>query len=284
MKSNPVMTFYDTLFKVVYPGYKRMIIFPTPAQLGEVNLDQAFKIYRDRFADASDFKFFLVGNFSVDSISPLIEQYFGSLPGLNRNETWKDTSPKAADGITNLTVYKGTDPQSMVGLVMPEDFVWTEKNVLCMNMIREIMGIKLVEVIREKMSGVYSPQIMVNLDQYPKPTVQLMVMFGCSPKTTDKLTKAVFGEIKKIRKSGPTEVDLKKAQEAMIRARETDVEKNDFWLRKLESIYFNNDSQNSVATFKDRVNAITIEDLKLAASTFIKPDHYIRVVLMPEKK
>ncbi len=284
MKSNPIMTFYDTLFKVVYPGYKRMIIFPSPEQLNEVNLDQAFKIYRDRFADAGDFRFFLVGNFSVDSISPLIAQYFGSLPQLNRSETWKDTSPKAAPGITNVTVYKGTDPQSMVGLVMPEDFEWTEKNVLCMNMIKEIMAIKLVEVIREKMSGVYSPQVMVNLDKYPKPTVQLMVMFGCSPSTTEKLTKAVFGEIKKIRKSGPTEVDLKKAQEAMIRGRETDLEKNEFWLRKVESLYFNNDSPNNIDTFKERVNAVTTEDLRIAASTFLKPDHYVRVVLMPEKK
>ncbi len=284
MKSNPIMTFYDTLFKVVFPGYKRMIIFPTPAQLSEVNLDQVFKIYKDRFADASDFKFFLVGNFSVDSISPVVEQYFGNLPSLNRNETWKDTSPKPADGITNITVYKGTDPQSMVGLVMPEKFDWTEKNVLCMSMIKEIMDIKLIEVIREKMSGVYSPKTMLNMDQYPKPTIQFMVMFGCSPKTAEKLTKAVFGEIKKIRKKGPTEVDLKKAQEALIRARETDLEKNEFWLRKIESIYFNHDSPNNMATFKDRVNAVTIEDLKLAASTYLKPDHYMRVVLMPEKK
>ncbi len=284
MKSNPVMTFYDTMFKTVYPGYKRQVIFPSAAQLNEVNPDKAFNIYKERFADASDFKFFLVGNFSVDSISPLIEEYFGSLPGLNRKETWKDTSPKFADGITNLTFYKGTDPQSMLGIVMQEKFVWNEKNVLCMNMIKEIMGIKLVEVIREKMSGVYSPQVMVNTDQYPVPTVSLMVMFGCSPKTTDKLTKAVFGELKKIRKSGPTDVDLKKAQEAMIRARETDLEKNDFWLRKIESVYFNNDSPDSVESFKDRVNAVTIEDLKIAASTYFKPEHYVRVVLMPEKK
>ena len=284
MKSNPVMTFYDTLFKVVYPGYKRMVIFPSPAQLEEVNLDQAFSIYKDRFADASDFKFFLAGNFSTDSISPVIEQYFGSLPGLNRNETWKDTSPKVAEGKTNVTVYQGTDPQSMVGLVMPETFEWNEKNILCMNMIREIIGIKLVEVIREKMSGVYSPQVMMNFDQYPKPTIQTVVMFGCSPKTTEKLTKAVFGEIKKIRKNGPTEIDLKKAQESLIRSRETDLEKNEFWLRKIESIYFNHDSPDNIATFKDRVNAITIEDLKLAASTWMKPDHYVRVVLMPEKK
>jgi zinc protease len=284
MKSNPIMTFYDTLLKVVYPGYKRLVIFPTPSQLGEVKLDQALKIYKDRFADASDFRFFLVGNFSVDSISPLLEEYFGSLPALNRNETWKDTSPRVAEGVTNLKIYKGTDPQSMVGMVMQENFEWNEKNILCMTMIKEIIGIKLVEVIREEMSGVYSPQVMLNFDQYPKPTIQTIVMFGCSPKTTEKLTKAVFGEIKKLRKNGPTDVDLKKARESMVRARETDLEKNEFWLRKIESVYFNHDSPDNVATFNERINAITIEDLKLAASSFMKPDHYVRVVLMPEKK
>jgi zinc protease len=284
MKSNPIMTFYDTLFKVVYPGYKRMVIFPSPAQLNEVNLDEIFKIYKERFADASDFKFFLVGNFSVDSISPLIEQYFGSLPALNRNESWRDTSPKFADGTTNLTIYKGADPQSMVGLVMSEKIEWNEKNVLCMNLIKEIIDIKLVEVIREKMSGVYSPQVMLNIEQYPVSMFQMIVMFGCSPKTTEKLTKAVFGEIKKLRKSGPSAIDLKKAQEAMLRTRETDLEKNEFWQRKIESVYFNHDQQNTISTFTSRVNAITIDDLKQTAATCFKPDHYVRVVLMPEKK
>ncbi|MCX6279897.1 MAG: insulinase family protein [Bacteroidetes bacterium] len=284
MKSSPIMTFYDTLFKVVYPGYKRNIIFPTPSQLAEVNLDKLYNIYKDRFSDASDFKFFLVGNFSVDSITPFVEKYFGNLPSLNRNETWKDTSPKFAEGITNLTFNKGTDPQSMVGIVMSEKIEWNEKNVLNLNMIKEIVSIKLIEVIREKMSGVYSPQVMVNLDQYPKPSFQMILMFGCSPKMTEKLTKAVFGEIKKIRKKGPTEVDLKKAQEAMIRSRETDMEKNEFWLRKIESLYFNKDNPESVLNFKDRVNAVTVADLKNTAEKYFNPDHYVRVVLMPEKK
>ena len=284
MKSSPVMSFYDTLFKVVYPGYKRMVIFPTPVQLQEVKLDQIYKFYKERFSDASDFKFFLVGNFSVDSIMPVIIKYFGALPALNRRDTWKDTSPKFADKTVNLTFNKGTDPQGMVGIVMSEKIEWNEKNVLLMNMIKEIISIKLIEVIREKMSAVYSPQVTINLDQYPKPTFQIIVMFGCSPKNADKITKVVFGEIKKIRKKGPTEVDLKKVQETMIRARETDLEKNEFWLRKLESIYFNHDALNSVSTFKDRVNAVTGEDLKQIATTYLQPDHYVRVVLMPVKK
>jgi zinc protease len=284
MKNSPIAAFYDTLYKTAYPGYKRMIIIPTMSQLSEVKLDQVYKIYKDRFADASDFKFFLVGNFDFDTITPMIEKYFGSLPDLNREETWKNIYPKFADGKTNLTIYKGADPQSMVGIVMSEDFRWDEKTILHLRMLNEILSIKLVEVIREKLSGVYSPRIMINWDHYPKSNCQMIVMFGCSPKTTDKLTKAVFAEIKKIIRNGPTEIDLKKAQEALLRSRETDLEKNDFWLGKLESIYFNNDSPGSVTAYKERVNAVTVSDLQTTAETCFRMDHYVRVVLMPESE
>ncbi len=284
MKSNPIMTFYDTLFKTVYPGYKRLVIFPSEAQLKEVKLDELYKIYTDRFADASDFKFFFAGNFNVDSISAMLEKYLGSLPSLNRKETWKDTSPKIPEGITNLTFNKGSDPQSMVGLVMSENFEWNPKNLLMLTMIKEIISIKLIEVIREQMSGVYSPQVMLQPEHFPQSNFNFIVLFGCSPRMPDSLTNAVLGEIRKIREKGPTDVDLKKAQETMIRARETDFEKNEFWLGKIESIYYDNTDPSSILNFTDRVNAITIEDLKNAGTKYFDLKHYVRVVLMPEKK
>ncbi len=284
MKSSPVMTFYDTLFKCAYPGYSRMIVMPTVSQLEKVNLDEAYKIYKDRFADASGLKLILVGNFNIDSITPMIEKYIGSLPSLNKNETWKEVYPKFPEGAHNITVYKGTDPQSMVGIILSENFEWNPKNLLELTMLKEIVSIKLIEVIREKLSGVYSPQVMLRPEHYPKSTFLLGVLFGCSPKTTDKLTKAVFGEIKKIRKNGPTEVDLNKAKETLIRTRETDLEKNNFWSGKIESVYFDKTDPASIMDFKERVNKVTVEDLKKAAELYFKPDHYVRVVLMPEKK
>jgi len=80
-----------------------------------------------------------------------------------------------------------------------------------MTMLKEILSIKLIEVIREKLSGVYSPQVMLRPEHYPQSTYLLGVLFGCAPKATDKLSKAVFGEMKKIRKNGPTLVDLEKS-------------------------------------------------------------------------
>jgi zinc protease len=284
MKSSPMMSFYDTLFKSAYPGYKRIVIFPTPEQLKQVNLNMLYKIYVAMFASAKEFKFFLTGNFSIDTITPLVTKYFGSLPSLNRPEAWVDVSPKFPKGVVNNTLYKGTDPQGMVGIVMSEPFDYNPKNLLELDMLKEIISIKLIEVIREKMSGVYSPHIMIDPEHYPKSKFQFMVMFGCSPKAANKLTKAVFGEIKKIRTKGPTEIDLNKAKETLIRTRETDLEKNEFWLGKIESVYYDGTDPATILNFKDRVKAVTIEDLKLAANTYLLPKHYVRVVLKPEKK
>jgi zinc protease len=284
LKSNPMMTFYDTLFKCAYPGSHRQIIIPSMAQMEQIKLDDAYKIYKERFADPGAFKFFMVGNFQIDSVTPMIEKYFGSLPALHKNETWMDRHSHFADGISNTEIYKGTEPQSMVGLVFSEPFEWKHKNLVMLAMLKEIIDIKLIEVIREKLSGVYSPQVFIQTDHYPVSEYTLGVIFGCSPKNPDKLTKAVLNEIKKIRKNGPTLVDLNKAKETLIRARETDIEKNTFWIGKLESLYFDNTDPLSITNYKDRVNAITVEDLKIAAGTYYKGDHYVRVVLKPEKK
>ena len=172
----------------------------------------------------------------------------------------------------------------MVGIIMSEEFEWNEANVLYLNMLKEVLQIKLVEVIREKLSGVYSPQIMLNFDKYPKSEFMLGILFGCSPKTTNKLSKAVFGELKKLRKKGPTPEDLIKVKETLLRNRETELEKNSFWRSKIESLYFQQRDPASVMDFEERVDSVTIEELKTAANNYFNPEHYVRVVLMPEKK
>jgi len=284
MRSNPIMAFYDTLFKSAYPGYQRMIIFPTEAQIAKISLDRSYEMYQDRFADASDFLFFFTGNFTIDSITPMVEKYLGSLPGKNRKETWKNRMPNLAPGVNNVVFTKGEDPQSMVALAMSDRFEWNDKNRMTLSFLREILNIKLVEVIREELSGVYSPAVMLQFEQYPEPNYDLIIFFGCNPKTTEKLTKAVFRIMKDIQKKGPQSVDLTKAREAMIRKRETDLEKNEFWLSYLENAYFNGDDPLKINTYTERVNAITTEDVKQAAQKFFNLDHYVRVVLKPEPK
>ena len=77
---------------------------------------------------------------------------------------------------------------------------------------------------------------------------------------------------------------LKKAKETLIRARETDLEKNEFWMNKIESVYYDNTDPATIMNFRDRVNAMTVNDLKEETAHYMKADHYLRVCLVPEKK
>ncbi|RYY56724.1 MAG: insulinase family protein, partial [Chitinophagaceae bacterium] len=70
----------------------------TPAKVNQLNLDRMFKIYNDRFGDASDFVFVFVGNFDKATIRPLLENYLGSLPGTGRQETPRDYAVRIPPG------------------------------------------------------------------------------------------------------------------------------------------------------------------------------------------
>lgn len=282
--SSPIYAFIDTLIITSTGNSPRSIVIPKEKQLNQVNLDLAYKIYKERFSKANDFKFFIVGNIDADSITPLLEKYLGSLPGTAKPENWLDKNPKFPEGITDLEIKKGTDPKSMVGIILNEKFEWNDKNRICLRMAEEIISIKLIEVIREEMSGVYSPQIQMDFAQFPSSEYTLMVMFGCSPKNTNKLTKAVFKIIQNIRDKGPQEVDLNKTKEALVREREVDMKTNKFWLGRLESFYFNNDDPGLITDYMNKVNAITAKDIQELAVKYFLKDHYVRVVLKPEKK
>ena len=281
ISNNPLYSFIDTLYKSSTSNSPRSVVIPSMKQLNQIDLDVLYKIYTERFANSADLKFFIVGNIDADSVAPMLEKYLGSLPGTGKVETWKDNDIKFPAGITEVEIKKGTEPKSMVGIVFDEKIDWNDKKIIALKMAKEIISIKLIQVIREEMSGVYSPQTQLQVEKYPKPEFSLMIMFGCSPKNTGKLTKATLGIIKKLRDKGPVEEDMAKAKEELIRAREVDSKTNRFWMTKLEDIYFNNDAASSITDYNNKVNAMTAKDVQDVIVKYLLKDHYLHVVLQP---
>jgi zinc protease len=284
INNNPLVAFYDTLSKSVTSNSPRSVVIPSTKQLNSVDLDVLYKIYSERFANIGDMKFFIVGNVDADSITPMLEKYLGSLPSTGKQETWLDKTPKFPSGITEVAIKKGTDQKSMVGIVYNEKFEWNDKNLIALRMAKEIISIKLIQIIREEMSGVYSPQVQLQYEQYPSPEFSLMIMFGCSPKNTGKLTKACLSIIKSIRDKGPVAEDVSKAKEELIRAREVDIKTNKFWLTKLESVYYDKQDASNITDFNNKVNAMTAKDIQDIVTKYLLKDHYLHVVLFPAGK
>ena len=221
---------------------------------------RAFQLYQQRFANPADFVFTFVGNFDENLIKEYIELYLGSLKTSSDRETPKYEVVKGfPNKQVNETVYAGTEEQSWVGIAYDHDMEWTPKNTMIVNEINEALQIELINVIREKMGGVYSPMLQMGADREPKSSYSMMIMFSCSPDNTDKLSEACFNILKEFTEKGPSAETLEKVKKQMINEHETSLTTNNMWLSYITGKYYSGEDINSINTYVDRVNSVTIE-------------------------
>ncbi|MBU2554993.1 MAG: insulinase family protein [Bacteroidetes bacterium] len=284
MLANPQAVFYDTLYKLATQNDPRTIVIPTEAQINSLDLSVAYDFYRARFANANGFKFVFVGNFEIAEIKPLLTKYLGSLPNTGNPEKWKDVSPTFPKGITDVTVHKGAEEQSSVAIMMKEPFSWSAQSDLEMAMLMKILSIRLRENMREDQGGVYGVRASQGTSKYPKEMVSVTISWGCDPNKADTLSQTVFQEMNALQTSGPTEVNLNKAKETMIRDYETNAEQNNYWLNKIKGSLYNESELLTIEQIQQMINNVTTDDIKKAAGKYFNSNHYLRVVLRPEEK
>ena len=256
----------------------------TPESVDKVNLDRAVAMYKDRFADASDFVFTFVGAFKVDEIKPLLEKYLGSLPSTDRDDTYKHPNIYPPKGRIEKTIYKGLEPKSRVSLVSSGEYEYSPENNIQIEALQEVLQIKLIEALREEESGVYGVGVSESTDKYPTGHYRFSVGFGCAPENVDKLVKRTQEEVNKIKQNGADPKDIEKFVAETNRKMETALKTNNFWLDYLDDNTFLGDDLEEVFQQDKLLKSITVESTKAAANKYFNDDNFIKVVLMPEKK
>lgn len=283
MMSNPQAVFYDTIYKLATQNDPRTIVIPTEAQINSIDLDKAYTFYKDRFSNANGFTFVITGSFDVTEIKPIITKYLGSLPSADGITEWMNVSPDFPDGITEATVHKGTEPKSLVAIVMHEPFEFSVENRVKMSMLFKILNIRMRESMREDQGGVYGVRARPDMEKYPDESVTTIVSWGCSPDNVKQLYETVFHEMDTLKTVGPNEINLGKAKETTIRDYESNFEKNSYWLNKIKNAEYYNEKLWSFDELKSLVESVSSDDLKAMAKKYFKNDHYLKVVLMPEE-
>lgn len=255
----------------------------TPEILSEASFSKIRYILKSRFGDPGNFTFYFVGNINPEEVKEQFETYLGSLPKVNREEDFKDLGIEPPSGIVDKTVYKGTDPKSMVIINFHGDMEYNLENRLHLDAVSKVLSTKLLEEIREKKSGVYTIGAYPDARKEPKGQYRVTIFFSCDPERMDELTKGVFAEIEKIQKNGPTDTDLSKVIEKEKRAYEDNLQENRYWLQKLEEIEESSIKANDVLKYEKYINKLDNKTLKEAANTFFSQKEYIRIALKPEK-
>jgi zinc protease len=280
--NDPNSVFSDTVNAVLYQGNIRRSA-PSVAKLEQVNLKRAFEIYKERFADASNFTFALMGNFEVNVIKPLLEKYLGGLPSTHKGENYKDLGIHLPTGRIEKTVYKGIEPKAKVNLFFSGVFDYSAAEKIQLDGLKEVLQIRLTERLREDESGVYSPGVSESVSKYPNPSYSFGISFGCSPQNVEKLIASVLDEINKLKTSGPLQVNVDKYKAEDQRTRETSLKSNNWWMDYLVTSLQNHDDLHELNAYDSDMSKVTPETLKAIANKYLSGKNYIRLVLLPEK-
>jgi zinc protease len=281
IESDPKMYYSDQVSKILSQNNPRGGGIPTKSDIDKINLKRVYEIYNDRFADASDFNFEIVGNFKTDSIRPYIETYIASLPSINRKEIWKDLGIRPPKGIVNKNINKGSDPKSIVSIYFTDTATYNSDEAYWLRSLEDLLNIRLIEMLREEKSGVYSVGAKASMSRIPYNNYSISIKFPCAPNNVDSLVKQAFDIIKEIKETGVSDKNMGKIKETQERELEVSLKKNGYWLSYLENSFFYNEDLLNVLKKKERIEKLNSKNIQDMARKYFK-DQFIEVTLYPE--
>ena len=277
----PAFAFNEKWNEVSFRGHPRRRLL-TLATLAEVDLDRALDIYGERFEDASDFLFTIVGNFELEHLRPLVETWMASLPATYRNEKFRDVGAYAQPGVTEFSVEKGREPKSTVRVSYFGFADWNPLDAHLADSMAEALRIRLREVMREDLGGVYGVRVYSNLRRYPRGRYNSGFSFSCDPDRTDELLEVAYAEIERLKTAGPPQEIVDKVREIQRRSRETALEQNGFWLAALHLQQINQLPLADILDYESKVEKITRDSIREAARRYFDSSSYIQGVLESE--
>ena len=278
--SSPQNYYSNELTHIMTQNHPRGGGIPKESDIDKIKLARVYQIYRDRFADASDFTFEIVGNFKTDSIKLHLENYLASLPSLKRKETWKDLGIRPPKGNVSKNIYKGTDPKSFVTMAFTDTVRYDKKEAYYLKSLTDFLNIRLIEVLREEKSGVYGIRASSSMNRIPYNFYNLTIKYPCAPYNVDSLVSEALEIGKNIQSKGVSKTNLKKIKETQERELELNLKSNKYWLAYLENAEFLNDNLLDILSQKEQIEKLKSKNIKLAARKYFK-DQYIKVVLFP---
>jgi zinc protease len=281
VKLNPMAAFGDSVVRALYDNQLQMKRLEVE-DLRKVSYDRIMEIYRERYADASDFTFTFVGNIVKDSMIPMMEQYLATLPSLQRTEQ--------GDPGRVATLRKGSfsnrfrrtmeTPKASVIHFYSGQMTFAPETELQAVMLKQILDLVYTEKVREGESGSYNVQTLVDISIFPRGRTTMETYFDTDPALKDKLTAIVRNELQAIVAHGPREADFIKTRDNLLKRHEEAQQENGYWLSILDSYYFLDYDMHT--NYQTLLNQITPAQIQAFAKALIEQGNFVEVVMEPE--
>lgn len=282
MANNPQKIMSDSLQLIMTSKSPRTKLM-TPEMFDEISLEQIETIYKDRFIDAGDFTYFIVGNIDEETARTMAEKYIGSLTNLPRTETWVDRNVEGPKGKTvreieiPLEVKKAT-----VSINFDAKMEYAPEQNLILSVFRDILNLRYLEEIREKEGGTYGVRVSTSYSKFPKAEKSLSMTFDTDPEKAQHLKSIIYREIDKIAAEGPTAEDLDKVVKNLQKNREQSKLHNNYWMQALNSYYTYSVNPAAPENFEKILENMTAAKVQQFVKSFVSKADVVDIIFKPK--
>ncbi|NCU05650.1 MAG: insulinase family protein, partial [Chitinophagaceae bacterium] len=283
MGANPQFAFVDTLYSVLYNNDPLApITLPKAQNFDKIDMKRAVEIYKERFGDAGSMEFVFVGSFKEEEIIPLIEQYIGSLPATGKKFASVDNKVRPVKGKKDMMVKKGKDERSMIIQLHSGEVAYSQDLEMKAQAATEVLNIRIIEELREKIGGIYGGGIYGSLEREPYSNYTFAVQLPCGPEKADTLLKAINKEIKEIVTKGPSQKNLDKVKQQWREQHKIDLKENEDWLSAITESKFPGNNIDYFINYEKYIDQITVKDVQQAAAKLLNGPNVFTAIQMPE--
>ena len=218
----------DSLSSGLYNGnpYHQPV---TKDDLNSITLERMERVFRDRFADFSDFSFVIVGNFDEASLREYCRTYLANLPQARRKDSVRDAGIRPFEGLKNIRFQKGESDRCFASLATSGSYELSQQNAIDLTAMLMVLNEKLRENIREERSGVYFVQAWSETNRYAKPHFTLQTYMACSPARVDELNLAILATIDSLKAGQFGEKYLTSTTTTLQKTYEENIRNNSYW-------------------------------------------------------
>ena len=283
VKGDPSNYFLDSTIRFEFRNSPWADNIPTDSDLNKINLDTAFAIYQQIFGNAYGMHFTFVGNLDVDKIIPLLETYIGGLPATEKENKFTDEGLRPISGPAELKIKKGENKRSQVNLIFAGEAEVEPLQTQKLDALCEVLNIKIMEILREKMGGIYSVNINPKLNKRPYSHYNISIEFTCGEENIDKLVSALLDIIRDLRENGVDKKYKDYVKTMMAKHHAGQMLTNEYWLKSLSQSWIDDMPSAWIESYNTDLMEISSSDLKQTAIQYFDLNNYLKEILVPEK-
>ena len=250
-----------------------------------MSYNKMVQIYKDRFRDASDFRFYIAGDITVEQAKEWVSHYLGAIPSIYRKETYKWNNLRKEGSIKEEVTADIPDDKYIVNVEYYNHLKMTPKDELCLSILQKVLQDRYNAEIREEQGGSYGVSVESSSSDFPQLEQFIGVSFQTSLEKGDQMRDLVQQIIGVVVNMGVSDEEVEDAVLMMKKSFENMKKNrgNGYWMEALRSYVDEGKNIESPVYFENIIDKVDGKAIQVFAKKFFKDVECKNIVIKSKK-